>query len=53
MGWDAKRRSFLDRLQPLRERSVEVEEGVDQILKARLRTPRARRRSGGAAARPL
>jgi hypothetical protein len=33
VGRDAKRRRFLDRLQPLRERSVEAEEGVDQILK--------------------
>ena len=34
VGRDAKRRRFLDGLQPPRERSFEAEEGIDQILKA-------------------
>ena len=38
MGRDAKRRRFLDLLQPPRERSVEAEDGVDQILKAAANT---------------
>ncbi len=52
LGRDAKRRRFLDRLQPLRERSSRSRGGGRSGPQTRVRTPHARRRSGGAAARP-